>query len=67
MPLVNIRLLKEDQVPAEKKAELVRRVTEAVAETLGKNPAATWVLIDEVSTDNWGIGGETITERRARS
>ena len=67
MPLVNIRLLKEDQVPAEKKAELARRVTEAVAETLGKNPAATWVLIDEVSTDNWGIGGETITERRARS
>ena len=66
MPLVNIRLLKEAQVPAEKKAELVRRVTEAVAETLGKNPAATWVLIDEVSTDNWAIGGETITERRAK-
>jgi len=64
MPLVNIRLLKEDQVPKEKKAELVARVTAAVAETLGKNPSATWVILDEVSTENWGIGGETIAQRR---
>jgi len=67
MPLVNIKVLKEDQLPAEKKAELIARVTEAVAQTLGKNPAATWVTIDEVSTDNWGIGGETLTARRAKS
>lgn len=65
MPLVNIKVLKEDRLPSEKKAELIARVTAAVAETLGKNPAATWVTIDEVSTDNWGIGGETITQRRA--
>ena len=64
MPLVNIKVLKEDELPAEKKAELIDNVTRAVAETLGKNPAATWVTIDEVSTDNWGIGGETISERR---
>lgn len=64
MPLINIKVLKEDQLPAEKKAELISKVTQAVAETLNKNPAATWVTIDEVSTDNWGIGGETITERR---
>ena len=67
MPLVNIKVLKEDQLPADKKAELIANVTTAVAETLGKNPAATWVTIEEVSTDNWGIGGETITERRNRS
>jgi 4-oxalocrotonate tautomerase len=66
MPLVNIKVLKEDQLPVEKKAELIANVTAAVAETLGKNPAATWVTIDEVSTDNWGIGGETITQRRAK-
>ena len=64
MPLVNIKVLKEDQLSAEKKAELIRNVTQAVAGTLGKNPTATWCTIDEVSTDNWGIGGETITKRR---
>ncbi len=67
MPLVNIKLLKEDRIPAQKKAELIERVTQAVAQTLGKNPAATWVILDEVSTDNWGIGGETISERRRQS
>ena len=43
MPLVNIKVLKEDDLPAVKKAELIANVTKAVAETLGKNPAATWV------------------------
>jgi 4-oxalocrotonate tautomerase len=33
---------------------------------LGKNPATTVVVIDEVDTDNWGIGGETVTALRAR-
>ena len=67
MPLVNIKVLEEDRLSAHKKAELIASVTRAVAETLGKNPAATWVTIDEVSTDNWGIGGETISARRAKT
>ena len=41
-------------------------VTELLARTLGKNPATTVVTIDEVETDNWGIGGETVTERRKK-
>jgi len=64
MPLVNIKVLKEDQLSAETKAALIRNVTQAVADTLGKDPAATWCIIDEHSTDNWGVGGETITHRR---
>ena len=35
-------------------------------ETLGKNPQTTVVVIDEVDTDNWGIGGESVTERRKK-
>jgi 4-oxalocrotonate tautomerase len=33
---------------------------------LGKNPQTTVVVIEEVDTDNWGIGGETVTSRRQR-
>jgi 4-oxalocrotonate tautomerase len=33
---------------------------------LGKSPATTVVVVDEVETDNWGIAGETVTARRAR-
>jgi 4-oxalocrotonate tautomerase len=39
-------------------------VTHLLRDVLGKNPATTVVVIDEVETDNWGLGGESITIRR---
>jgi 4-oxalocrotonate tautomerase len=35
--------------------------------TLGKNPKSTMVVIDEVDTDNWGIGGESVTALREKN
>ncbi|MCC9395857.1 4-oxalocrotonate tautomerase family protein, partial [Enterobacter hormaechei subsp. steigerwaltii] len=46
------------------KAELIGGVTELLARVLGKNPETTVVVIDEVDTDNWGIGGKSVSERR---
>ena len=66
MPYVNIRITNENVTP-EKKAVLIRGVTELLRDTLGKNPATTVVVIDELSTDNWGIGGETVTQIRKRA
>jgi len=63
MPFVNIRITPDGATP-EKKAELIRGVTELLRDVLGKNPATTVVIIDEVETDNWGIGGETVSARR---
>jgi 4-oxalocrotonate tautomerase len=65
MPYVNIRITNEG-VTKEQKAELVAGATELLRRVLGKNPATTVVVIDEVETDNWGIGGELVTERRKR-
>ena len=65
MPYVNIKITK-DGATKEQKAKLVAGVTELLATVLGKNPATTMVLIDEVETDNWGIGGELVSERRKR-
>ena len=65
MPYVNIKITREGAT-AEQKATLIREVTRLLAETLGKNPATTVVVIEEVETDNWGIGGETVTVRRQR-
>lgn len=64
MPYVNIKITKEGATK-EQKAELIRGVTALLADVLGKNPATTLVTIDEVDTDNWGIGGESVTVRRA--
>jgi 4-oxalocrotonate tautomerase len=65
MPYVNIKITDED-VTHEKKADLIHGVTRLLSDVLGKNPATTVVVIEEVKTDNWGIGGETVTSRRRR-
>ncbi|SPQ00628.1 putative tautomerase K2 [Candidatus Sulfobium mesophilum] len=63
MPYVNIKITKDGTSP-EKKAEVIRGVTKLLAEVLGKNPQTTVVVIEEIETDNWGIGGATVTTRR---
>jgi 4-oxalocrotonate tautomerase len=45
---------------------VIRGVTKLLVDVLGKNPATTMVLIEEVETDNWGVGGETVTARKKR-
>jgi 4-oxalocrotonate tautomerase len=35
-----------------------------VADVLNKNPKTTFVIIEEVNTDNWGIGFDQVTELR---
>lgn len=68
MPYVNIKVTGGTEAPtAEQKAELIKGVTELVAKVLNKNPATTFVIIDEVDMDNWGIGGKSVTERRKAS
>ncbi|SDI19725.1 MULTISPECIES: 2-hydroxymuconate tautomerase family protein [Alteribacillus] len=67
MPYINIKITKEQEpVTAEQKKELIAGSTKLLQDVLGKNPNTTVVVIDEVETDNWGIGAEPITERRKR-
>ncbi len=65
MPYVNIKITNEG-VTKEQKLELVSGVTDLLSTVLGKNPATTIVVIDEVEMDNWGIAGELVTDRRKR-
>lgn len=65
MPYVNIRVTKEG-VTAAQKLELIEGVTDLLTRVLSKDPATTFVIIDEVETDNWGLNRESITTRRWR-
>jgi 4-oxalocrotonate tautomerase len=65
MPYVNIKITREGTT-AEQKAALIQGVTQLLVDVLGKNPQTTMVVIDEVETDNWGIGGESVSVRRRR-
>lgn len=65
MPYINIKITK-DGATAEQKEALIKGATDLLVKVLNKDPATTVVVIDEVDTDNWGIGGESVTERNKR-
>nr|WP_318036630.1 4-oxalocrotonate tautomerase family protein [Dethiobacter alkaliphilus] len=65
LPYVNIKITREGAT-AEQKAQLIEGATQLLVDVLGKNPKTTVVVIDEVETDNWGVGGESITVRRKK-
>ncbi|MCX4154162.1 MULTISPECIES: tautomerase family protein [Paraburkholderia] len=65
MPYVKIEVTREG-VTREQKNELIKGATDLMVRVLHKDPAATFVVIEEVDTDNWGWGGESITDIRAR-
>ncbi len=65
MPFVNVRITKENGEPTTKqKEEIIEGITELLAKVLNKNKASTVVIIDEICTDNYGLGGKSITEVR---
>jgi 4-oxalocrotonate tautomerase len=66
MPYVNIKITREGAT-TEQKAELISGVTDLLVRVLNKNPATTFVVIDEVDMDNWGIAGESVTVLRERA
>jgi 4-oxalocrotonate tautomerase len=65
MPYVNVKITREGAT-ADQKASLIQGITKMLKDVLGKDPQTTVVVIEEVDTDNWGIGGESISVRRKR-
>ncbi len=63
MPYVNIKITDEG-VTSEQKRQLIKGTTELLVKVLNKDPKTTFVLIEEVNTDNWGLGYQSVTELR---
>ena len=63
MPYVNIKVTDEG-VTSEQKQALIKGATQLLVDVLNKNPQTTFVVIDEVNTDNWGIGFDQVTKLR---
>lgn len=64
MPYVSVRMVAGRS--QKQKDEIIKGVTDVISNVLNKNPNATYVVIDEVPAENWGIGGRTIAERRKK-
>ncbi len=65
MPYVNVRITREGATSAQK-AEIIHRVTEVLVDVLDKDPATTFVVIDEAALEDWGVGGVPVDEYRRR-
>lgn len=65
MPYVNIQVTDEG-VTADERRQLIEGVTELLERVLRKPPSSTFVVIQEIPTDSWGVGGETVKAVRAR-
>lgn len=63
MPYVNIRITREGAT-TEQKAALIAGVTDLLVDVLDKSPATTFVVIDEVAVEDWGVGGVPVEEYR---
>ncbi len=61
MPLINVKVI-ENVFTAEQKHDIVERLTEAMVDIEGENMRpVTWVIVEEVSSGDWGIGGKPLT------
>jgi 4-oxalocrotonate tautomerase len=61
MPLINVKLI-ENVFSPDQKREIVERLTDAMVSIEGENMrAVTWVVVEEVASGDWGIGGKSLT------
>ncbi len=63
MPYVNIRITREGTTRAQK-AALIKGVTGLLKDVLDKDPATTFVVLDEVELEDWGVGGRPVDAYR---
>ena len=61
MPLIQVKLI-EGVFTETQKRQIVRKLTDAMVSIEGENMRpVTWVIVEEVKSGDWGIGGNGLT------
>ena len=61
MPLINVKLIQDVFTPDQKR-EIIERLTDAMVSIEGENMrSVTWVVVEEVASGDWGIGGNPLS------
>jgi 4-oxalocrotonate tautomerase len=61
MPLLNVKLIEGVFTPKQKQ-DMIRKLTDTMVSIEGENMrSVTWVVIEEVKSGEWGIGGSPIS------
>jgi 4-oxalocrotonate tautomerase len=61
MPLVQVKIF-ENELTGEQKRQLIEKITDSVTSVVDdKLREVTWVVIEEIKSGNWGVGGKALT------
>jgi 4-oxalocrotonate tautomerase len=61
MPLIHVKLIENVFSPDEKR-QIIERLTDTMVEIEGEGMrGVTWVTLEEVSSGDWGMGGNPVT------
>ena len=61
MPFVNVKLI-EGVFSADQKRDMIAKLTDTMVAIEGENMrGVTWVVVEEVTSGEWGIGGQALT------
>jgi 4-oxalocrotonate tautomerase len=67
MPLVNVKVIEGVFTPSQKR-DIIRKVTDAMVSIEGENlRGVTWVVVEEVKSGSWGIGGNPLTTEAVKA
>jgi len=66
VPFINVKVI-EGVFEDRQKQEIVTRMTDAMVAIEGENMrGVTWVVVEEVKSGDWGIGGQALTTQAVR-
>jgi 4-oxalocrotonate tautomerase len=67
MPLIQVKVIEDVFTPAQKR-EMITKLTDAMVSIEGENMRpVTWVVIEDVRSGEWGIGGNAMTTEAVRA
>lgn len=61
MPIINVQMM--EGRPPEKIEEVIKNITDTVAETLGSPKENIRVLVTEIPKTHWGIAGVSVAQK----
>ena len=62
MPFVNIRIVEGHS--QQRKDEMAKRITAAISEVAEIPRENIWIIFEDVSSDKWYVGADTVTRLR---
>lgn len=67
MPLIQVKLI-EKVFTTQQKQEMIKKLTDAMVSIEGENMRpVTWVIIEDVNSGEWGIGGQAMSTDAVKS